>query len=147
MSVSVPSLTPGVVYGFRTLGDYGSYADGLGSMYMFGRSKARDVVEFDRSAYEPPFAEANMKQMLLSRPHHRGLNSPAVILLWKRVEDIYLGWDRLKNILKGIYLPRPFEFAEPTITNHLNLGENYYTVSNVNHEEFGQWVRSHMDQV
>ena len=139
----VYTSTPGVVYGFRTLGEYGSYSDGLGSMYVFGRSRSRDMVEFDRGMHEP-HADANMKEMLLSRPHHRGLNSPAVILLWARVSDIYEGWDKINNLLKGIYMPRPFEFEEPIITNHLAMGNNYYTVSNVNHGEFGQWVRAHM---
>ena len=81
----------------------------------------------------------------MSRPHHRGLNAPAVILLWARVPDIYEGWDKMNNLLKGIYMPRPFEFEEPIITNHLAIGHNYYTVSNVNDEEFGQWVRAHME--
>ena len=140
----VPALTPGVVYGFRTLGEYGCYSDGLGEMYVFGRSKSRDVLEFDRGVHEPPVADAKMKELLSTRPHHRGLNSPAVILLWARVPDIYDGWDRINNILKGILVPRVFEFAEPIITNHVAIGPNYYTVSNIDHERFGHWVRSHM---
>ena len=38
---------PGVVYGFRTVGDYGCYSDGLGAMYIFGRTKARAMVEYE----------------------------------------------------------------------------------------------------
>ena len=136
--------TPGVVYGFRTIGEYGSYSDGLGTMYVFGRSRSRDMVEFDRGVHGA-YADACMKELLMGRSHHRGLNAPAVILLWARVPDIYEGWDKMNNLLKGIYMPRPFEFEEPIITNHLAIGHNYYTVSNVNHEEFGQWVRAHME--
>ena len=136
--------TPGVVYGFRAVGEYGSYSDGYGTMYVFGRSRSRDMVEFDRGMFDRTYADASMKEMLMGRSHHRGLNAPAAILLWARVPDIYEGWDKLNNNLKGIYVHRQFDFAEPIITNHLALGSNYYTVSNVNHEEFGRWVRAHM---
>ena len=136
--------TPGVVFGFRTLGDYGCYSDGLGAMYIFGRTKLRSLVD-----YEPVGAqlenERNMCALIRERTKHMGLNSPSRIVVWARVPDLYAGWYTLTDVLKGLLIPDvDAGVPDPIITNHLVLGTNYYSVSNMNEEDFGIWVKAHM---
>ena len=45
-AVNADFIKPGVIYGYRTKGDYGEYSEGQGDVYYFGRSKRKDMLDF-----------------------------------------------------------------------------------------------------
>ena len=136
---------PGVVYGFRTVGDYGCYSDGLGAMYIFGRTKARAMVEYENEIEGQLQHEINMGELIRNHTHHKGLNSPGHVMVWARVPDVHTGWYTLSDVLKGFVIPTvEVSVPVPIITNHLVLGSNFFSVSNVNEEDFGIWINAHL---
>ena len=145
----------GIVYGFRTVGDYlhgGSLASlqvdsaHLGSVYVFGRSKQRALFEYAVDLEEDAITnERNMCELLREKAKHRGLNSPGSIVFWARVPDVHESWFMLTDVLRGIVIPTvDAGVPDPIITNHKELGSNYYSVSNMCELHFGIWVKAHL---
>ena len=138
-------IKPGVIYGFRTLGDYGSFADGEGHIYYFGRSKQESFLELPAAGED---MQKDQKEMLKKKGRHVGLNAPSRMLLWARVNDIDKFWDEFREQLRGWLVPREeIDGVQPRITNQLCVGDNYYTVANVGPEDFGTWCRATMDRL
>ena len=164
MQVHADHLKAGVLYGYRTKGDYGDYSDGQGNVYYFGRTRQKDVLNFrctsiawthQSGSYAPCFGLQEDKdvtrELLRKKCNRTGLNAPCRILLWKRVCDIEKGWDELRRALRTPYFPfssdRASEPEPPTsITNHIALGDNYYTVEGIGPDAFGIWIRAVVDQ-
>ena len=138
-------MEPGLLFGYRPLADYGSYSDGLGNIYRFGRTRLKDL--WGREV----MGNVEMqKEMLVKRLNCMGLNKPSTILLWVYTEDVVELWDRMKRQLKGgWWRPTPVENAPPTIpiiTNHLRLGDSWFSVENMGPADFGVWVREQAKQ-
>ena len=138
-------IKPGIIYGFRTLGDFGSHSDGLGNLYYFGRSKQPCFLQLPRTGED---VRKNQKEMLKKKGRHTGINQPSRVLLWVRVDDIDKYYDLFREQLRGWLQEREeIDGVQPEITNELWVGDNYYTVSNVNVEDFGKWVRAIMNRL
>ena len=147
MQVHADHLKAGVLYGYRTKGDYGEYSEGQGNVYYFGRTRQKDVLDFKCTSIAWTQEDKDVTRELLRKKCNRtGLNAPSRILLWKRVCDIEKGWDELRRALRTPYAPfsddRASEPEPPTsITNHVALGDNYYTVEGIGPDTFGIWIR------
>ena len=138
-------IKPGIVYGFRTLGDFGSHSDGLGNLYYFGRSKQRCFLELPGTGED---VRKKQKEMLKKKGRHAGINAPSRMLLWVHVPDIDKFYDLLREQLRGWLQEREeVDGVQPEITHQVWVGDNYYTVSNVNVEDFGKWVRAIMNRL
>ena len=139
--VQADFVKPGIIWGYRTIGDYGEYSDGEGNAYCFGRSRLRGFINLDVNAED---TAAKQKQMLKERGRRTGLNTPCTILMWVRVDDVDRWWDEFKQELR-----RPKDYGEvvPEITNQLCLGDNFFTVSNLNPTEFGEWCCKRMQRL
>ena len=135
---------PGVIFGFRTLGDFGEYSDGQGHMYYFGRTKQKCFLELPLTGEE---VEKNQKEMLKTKGRHNGLNAPSRMLMWVRVKDIDMCWEDFRVQLRGWLRTGVAVKDEPIITNHLWVGDNFYTVENVGPADFGKWCRATMDRI
>ena len=146
-AVNADFIKPGVIYGYRTKGDYGEYSEGQGNVYYFGRTRQKDVLDFKCTSIAWTQEDKDVTRELLRKKCNRtGLNAPSRILLWKRVCDIEKGWDELRRALRTPYAPfsddRASEPEPPTsITNHVALGDNYYTVEGIGPDTFGIWIR------
>ena len=89
--------------------------------------------------------ERNMCDLLREKAKHRGLNSPGSIVFWARVPDVHESWFMLTDVLRGIVIPTvDAGVPDPIITNHKELGSNYYSVSNMCEHHFGIWVKAHL---
>ena len=89
--------------------------------------------------------ERNMCELLREKAKHRGLNSPGSIVFWARVPDVHESWFMLTDVLRGIVIPTvDAGVPDPIITNHKELGSNYYSVSNMCEHQFGIWVKAHL---
>ena len=147
--VAADFIKPGVIYGYRTKGDYGEYSEGQGNVYYFGRSKQKDMLDF---ACAGEAVHEQQRELLRKKCSRSGLNAPSRILLWVRVCDIEKVWDELRRALRTPYAPfsndRPSEPEPPTsITNHLMLGDNFYTVEGLGPNDFGIWIRAVVDKI
>jgi len=121
---------PGVLYGYRAVSDYGSFADGLGHVYYFGRSKKRYAIEA---------ANVEEQKMVLKRKiKRRGLNLPSRILLWCIVPNVDHAWDELKEAL--VWSRKSTNWS-PEITQQCVLGDHWFTVGNMGPEDFGAWCK------
>ena len=153
MQVHADHLKAGVLYGYRTKGDYGDFSDGQGNVYYFGRTRQKDVLDFKCTSIAWTQEDKDVTRELLRKKCNRtGLNAPSRILLWKRVCDIEKGWDELRRALRTPYAPfsddRASEPEPPTsITNHLMLGDNFYTVEGLGPNDFGIWIRAVVDKI
>ena len=141
--VQADFVKPGIIWGYRTMGDYGLYSDGEGNAYCFGRSRLRCFIDLDVNAED---AAARQKQMLKERGRRTGLNMPCTILMWVQVGDVDRWWDESKQELRR---PKGSDYGEvvPEITNQLDLGDNFFTVSNLNPTEFGEWCCKRMQRL
>ena len=128
---------PGIIYGFRTIGDY----DG-DNIFYFGRSKQECFLNLDGDS-------AQQKEMLRRKGKFGGIGAPSRILLWARVEDIDEMWFMFKQELTRGWLRRPTAVGDivPNITHQLSLGENWFQVDNVGVEDFGTWCRATMQRL
>jgi hypothetical protein len=132
-------VRPGVVYGYRAVSEYGSFSDGQGAIYYFGRSQQQCVIDIG----EYSDSVQDQKDVLRHKLNRTGLNSPSRILLWKKVDDVDKYWDEFKQQLRGWRRLRDdIEGTSPLITNMLSLGDNFYCVENMNAEDFGVWCRA-----
>ena len=138
-------VKPGVIYGFRTVGDYGDYSDGLGNVYYFGRSKQKCFLDLPVSGEDMIAAQ---KEMLKKKGRFTGLSGPSTMLLWVRVTDIEKFWDDFRMRLRD-WLPHrvQIENVSPLITQQCVLGDQYYTVENMNVGDFGKWCRETMEKL
>ena len=132
------NIQAGTIFGYRALGDFGSFADGLGAVYYFGRSKRED--------FRQPQLIVNRQLQKEMIPRHcsrcSGLNRPAQMLLWEvTFFDVEQLWGRIKDNLRG-NIWAPYQGRRPVITQQLQLGDNWYTVSNMGPQEFRMWVQS-----
>jgi len=135
-------VRPGVVFGYRTRGDWGSFADGEGHMYYFGRTKQAAALEHDCDAAN---AEEVQKELLRNKMRRVGLNAPSRILLWAHVSDIDKYWDEFKQQLRGYWMR--VSGTQPLITNQLCVGDHYFTVANMGPGEFGEWCKASMKKL
>ena len=79
-------VVPGVIYGFRAVCEYGSFSDGLGNIYYFGRSKQKDMLDFACLGEGTSTPEHEQQCELRKKKCNRsGLNAPSRVLLWVRV--------------------------------------------------------------
>ena len=123
----------GVVYGFRTFGAWGED----GTIYYFGRSRQallQDVQLLDNAELQ--------KEMLCRRLKLSGLNKPAEMLFWLRVVegDVQRLWSGITEHLKGnFFIDRAPGKKTPLITQHLWVGDNWFSVKNMGQDEFSEW--------
>jgi hypothetical protein len=139
-------IKPGVIFGFRSVGDYGDYSDGQGNVYYFGRSKQPCMLDLSLVGEN---VTQNQKDMLKRKVRCVGLNAPSRILLWVRVDDIDKYWDEFRQQLRGWdrRARDGIEGTGPIITNVLVVGDNWYTVENMGPQAFGSWCRAIMQKV
>ena len=147
--IAADFIKPGVIYGYRTKGDYGEYSEGQGNVYYFGRSKQKDVLDL---ACVGEALQEQQCELLKKKCSRSGLNAPSRILLWVRVCNIEKAWDELRRALRTPYAPfsndRASEPEPPaSITNHLMLGDNFYTVEGLGPNDFGIWIRAVVDKI
>ena len=132
--------TEGIIFGYIAVGEHGEYSDGEGAMYYFGRSARKCMLRLDADG---PDAKHEKKDMIKKRIGMRGLNAPSRVLVWEQTNDLEKVWDLFKIELSGWRSQR--EVAEgpvqgrPVITQQLYIGDNWYTVSNMLINEFGEW--------
>ena len=126
----------GVVYAYRPVADYGSFADGLGHIYYLGRSKRREF-----SAPDLMGNETLQKEVLSRYGQARGLNRASRILMWIHVPDMQAVWDRLIDHARGnVWCTRTDPASErPTLTHHCALGDNWYSCNNTGPTGIGEW--------
>jgi len=123
----------GVVYGFRTFGAWGED----GTIYYFGRSRQallQDVQLLNN--------EDLQKEMLVRRLKLSGLNKPAKMLFWLRVVecDVQRLWSGITEHLKAnFFIARAPGKKTPLITQHLWVGDNWFSVKNMGEDEFSEW--------
>ena len=153
MQVHADHLKAGVLYGYRTKGDYGDFSDGQGNVYYFGRTRQKDVLDFKCTSIAWTQEDKDVTRELLRKKCNRtGLNAPSRVLLWVRVCDLETTWDEVRRALRTPYFPFNHDRAsepEPpaTITNHPVLGDNFYTVEGIGPYDFGIWIRAVVDQI
>ena len=164
-AVNADFIKPGVIYGYRTKGDYGEYSEGhqsksyarcfglQGDVYYFGRSKRKDMLDFACLGEGTSTPEHEQQCELLKKKCNRsGLNAPSRVLLWVRVCDLETTWDEVRRALRTPYFPFNHDRAsepEPpaTITHHPVLGAKFYTVEGIGPYDFGIWMRAVVDQI
>ena len=135
----------GIIFGYRAIADYGDYSDGQGHVYYFGRSKQQCMLGIDVSGEE---AHQDQKDVLRRKMRRTGLNSPSLIILWVRVQDVDKSWEAFREQLCGWRVERGLiEGTSPLITNVLALGDNWYTVENLGPEDFGTWCRAMTEKI
>jgi len=131
-----PPMHTGVIYGYRTVGDYGDDA----AIYYFGRSRLAKM--YDMSLEGPADTViARQKKMLKDTCRRIGLNACSRVLLWGRTSNLNKDWDDLKDFLKGNRFA-PLSVAHPLITNQLWVGDNWFSCESHGPEEFGIFVRA-----
>ena len=136
-------VKPGIIFGYRAVCDYGSFSDGLGHIYNFGRSTQACMLELrHKPGEEAGHWIQRQKDMLKNKMRRTGLNAPSRMLLWARVSDIEKYWDEFKRQLGGWGGRLPVEGTEPLVTQQLVLGDQYYTVENMGVSEFGTWCNA-----
>ena len=104
--VAADFIKPGVIYGYRTKGDYGEYSEGQGNVYYFGRSKQKDVLDL---ACVGEALQEQQCELLKKKCSRSGLNAPSRILR-RRAKGKNGGGRRMD--------PRPFA----AIKSELGLG-------------------------
>ena len=88
-------------------------------------------------------------EALVRRLKFGGLNRPSRMVLWLRVPECDLDavWDRMRDNLKGvIWRDRPGAGVRPVLTNHTEIGDNWFTVNNVNCTDFSEWCEEVANQ-
>ena len=136
-------MKEGVIFGYLAIAEFGSFSDGLGHAYNFGRTALRDVVSMRRLGSESDVDWADRQKDALKRRMKRsGLNTPSRVLLWVNVEDLEQTWDELVEHLRGFGSFMSSAGTAPLIAQQLQLGDNWYTVENLNSEDFGRWCRN-----
>ena len=147
-------VKPGIIFGYRAGGDYGSFRDGLGTkagtnralvghIYNFGRSTQACMLELRRKdGEEAGHWIQRQKDLLKNKMRRTGLNAPSRMLLWVRVSDIETYWDEFKRQLNGWGGRLPVGTTEPLVTQQLCVGDHYYTVRNMGVHQFGEWCNA-----
>ena len=80
-AVHADHIKPGLIYGYRTKGDYGEYSEGQGNVYYFGRTRQKDVLDF---ACVGEGVHDLQRELLKKKCCRSGLNAPSRVLLWVR---------------------------------------------------------------
>ena len=128
------------MFAYRAIGDYGSFADGLGHVYNFGRSSRRQFIDVHAIGNEE-----KQKEILVKYGRRTGLNRPARVLLWVYTTNVEELWERIvDNVRANVLRPRPATASTdevPICTQHCMLGDQWYTVANLGPEDFGEWIR------
>ena len=135
-------VKPGVIYGFRAVCEYGSFSDGQGNIYYFGRSKQKALLDFESA----PGTEATQKELLRTKCRRVGMNAPSRMLLWAKVPDVEKCWDEFRQQLRW----SRFEvegMKRPEVTHQCAVGDNWFTVANVDVSDFGEWCRAIMQKL
>ena len=147
--VAADFVKPGIMFGYRTISEYGSFSDGEGNIYNFGRSSQRCMLDLQRADGEEAGDWARrQKDMLKNKMRRTGLNAPCRLLMWVRVPDIDKFWDDFKEELAGWgSVRRGIEGTSPLITQQCVVGDNYYTVANMNVTDFGNWCNAVSDKM
>ena len=129
----------GVVFGYRTLGDFG---DGAGHLYYFGRSRQRALYELSTEGLADGL-QVRQKKALRTKCRRVGLNAPKRVLLWGRSEDVDRDWDELKSFLRGHRRTNNVV----RITNQVWVGDNFFSCEDMGPTDFGLWLRTVWDRV
>ena len=128
------------MFAYRAIGDYGSFADGLGHVYNFGRSSRHQFIDVQAIG-----DEQKQKEILIKYGRRTGLNRPARVLLWAYTQNLDEMWDRIKDNVRGnVWRPRPSTASteeHPICTQQCMLGDHWYTVENLGPEDFGEWIQ------
>ena len=145
MSVPAAPKRYGIVYGFRALGDWGLLSGGYGTVYYFGRTKQKCMLELKVEDGANSF-DAGRLELLKKKCKCVGLNTPSRVLLWACVSDIDYCWDELRRELVGgwngtqrLEIEGRDDLQAPEVTQYLLLGDNWFGVSNMGPEYFGAW--------
>ena len=102
MQVHADHLKAGVLYGYRTKGDYGEYSEGQGNVYYFGRTRQKDVLDFKCTSIAWTQEDKDVTRELLRKKCNRtGLNAPSRVMLWARVHDVDQAWEDVRMKLRG----------------------------------------------
>ena len=81
VQVHADHIKPGLIYGYRTKGDYGEYSEGQGNVYYFGRTRQKDVLDFRCTSIAWTQEDKDVTRELLRKKCNRtGLNAPSRIL-------------------------------------------------------------------
>ena len=133
----------GVIFGYRAVSDYGSFEDGQGHVYNFGRSTQESLIELEKKEGET-FRELQQRQkeLLRSKMRRTGLNGPSRVLMWVRVDDVDKYWDEFKDQLHGWGGRMQVDGKDPHVTQQVVLGDFFYTVENMGVVEFGAWCNA-----
>ena len=139
----------GVIFGYRAVSDYGSFADGQGHVYNFGRSAQKEMVECNDIQPEGEVSDlaTRQKELLKKCMRRTGLNAPSKVLLWAVVSDLDRYWDEFKMQLQGWGGRLPVEGKDPLVTQQQVVGDYFYTVENMGVEEFGTWCNAILSKV
>ena len=123
----------GTIFGFRSFGDWGEYSEGQGAVYYFGRSKQQALRDAEIAA------DARLqKEALVKRLKFTGLNKPMRIILWIDVpNNLPEVWENFFEHLRG-GVRLPVHEQHPEITNHLWVGNNWFS-ANIGADAFGVW--------
>lgn len=128
----------GVIYGYRTLGDYGDTRN----MYYFGRSKQTAAYELSTEGLADG-VQVRQKKFMRQKCRRVGLNSPTRMILWGRSEDVDKDWDNMKMYLRGHRQESP----HPVLTNELWVGDNFFTCADRGPNALGVWLRAVWDRM
>ena len=116
----------GVIYGFRSFGDFGDDAN----IYYFGRTRQACVYNMSLDGLADG-VHMRQKKMLKDKCRCTGLNSPSRVLLWGRTATVNKDWDDLRDFLRGNRNPLPGasdpRTRPPLLTNQLWVGDNWFT--------------------
>ena len=130
----------GIVFAYRAIGDYGSFADGLGHVYNFGRSSREQFIDVAAIG-----DEEKQKEILTKYGRRNGLNRPARVLLWTYTPNLEEMWERMVDNVRGnVWRSRHAGAStdqHPICTQQCMLGDHWYTVENLGPEDFGEWIQ------
>ena len=74
------------------------------------------------------------------------MNAPSRMLLWAKVPDVEKCWDEFRQQLRW----SRFEvegMKRPEVTHQCAVGDNWFTVANLDVSDFGEWCRGTMQKV
>ena len=136
-------VVPGVIYGYRAVCEYGSFSDGLGNIYNFGRSRQKALLDLECA----PGTEARQKELLRTKCKRIGMNAPSRMLMWVKVKDIEKMFNDFRQQLRWCRIEVEGSSLRPEVTHQCAIGDNWYTVANVDVSDFGEWCRGLMRQL
>ena len=124
----------GIVFGYECFGHVENRSGGT-LVYRFGRT-AKTI---DVSMYE----EKDQKKAYIEKlgGAFGGLNRVHSVVLWEKASDIELGWDLLKDYLRGNYTVDT-KIEKPKIVQEMSLGDNFFSIGKeMSSAKFGELLK------